>query len=204
MSGQNIGAYSLLAGSLIGSIGRIIAVEPSDSQLLFRRRNSARLPVPSNVCTTPIADAQRRLSLLTKDIPRSTLWNLPPPNPGLLTSTLDAELARIGGDMADSLAKFDVEGWDAAVILEARQWFSSGPEGMLIEANDFNERSPASWVQAFDLIRGYGFEFTWPEFETGQLHVFEQPGAVSPFGNYLILRPEATRLLKATLGGSSR
>jgi hypothetical protein len=203
MSGQNIGAYSLLAGSLIGSIGRIIAVEPSDSQLLFRRRNSARLPVPSNVCTTPIADAQRRLSVADEGHTTQHFVEPSASNPGLLTSTLDAELG-IGGDMADSLAKFDVEGWDAAVILEARQWFSSGPEGMLIEANDFNERSPASWVQAFDLIRGYGFEFTWPEFETGQLHVFEHPGEVSPFGNYLILRPEATRLLKATLGGSSR
>jgi FkbM family methyltransferase len=202
--GANIGSYSLLAASLIGSGGRIIAIEPSDSQLLFLRRNLARLPVPSTICTTPVADAERRLSFADEGHTTQHLVEPSGSNPALLTSTLDAELARIGGDMAGSFAKIDVEGWDAAVIVGAQQWLSSGPQGLLIEANDLNERSPVSWIQAFDLLRGYGFEFMWPEFATGRLHTFEHPGPVSPFGNYLILRPEEARSLKAALGGVHR
>jgi FkbM family methyltransferase len=201
--GANIGPYSLLAANLIGRGGRIIAIEPSNSQLLFLRRNLARLPTPSTICQTPVADAERRLSFADEGHTTQHLVE-PSASPALLTSTLDAELARIGGDMAGSFAKIDVEGWDAAVIVGAQQWLSSGPQGLLMEANDLNERSPVSWEQAFDLIHQFGFEFMWPEFATGRLHIFEHPGPVSPFGNYLILRAKEARWLKAALGGVHR
>jgi FkbM family methyltransferase len=183
--GANIGPYALLAGSLIGTSGRIIAIEPSQSQLLFLRRNLTRQPVPSSICTTPRADAERRLSFVDGGHSTQHLVEPSASRPTLLTSTLDAELARIGCDMTGSFAKIDAEGWDAAVVMGAQQWLSSRPQGLLMEANDLNERSPVSWMEAFHLILRYGFEFMWPEFAAGRLHTFEHPGPVSPFGNYL-------------------
>jgi FkbM family methyltransferase len=198
--GANIGPYSVFAGNLVGTQGRIIAIEPSERQLAFLRRNLARLPAPSTICPIAVADTPRSLSFVEQG---HTMQHLAESDRSyasrIRTSTLDVELARIGCNTTGSFAKIDVEGWDAAVILGAGEWLSSRPQGLLVEANDLSSRSSTPWAEAVKLINVHGFKFVWPEFAKGVLHSFDDPQPVSPFGNYLIVRPDDLGRLELAL-----
>ena len=65
--GANIGTYSVLAGELVGTGGRVFAVEPLASQLPYLRRNLSRMRAPSTVCTVPLADRERPMKLIGSD-----------------------------------------------------------------------------------------------------------------------------------------
>jgi FkbM family methyltransferase len=201
--GANIGPYSLLAGSLIGASGRIIAIEPSEDQLEFLRRNLARVAPRNWILTTPLADRERTLAFVDEGYTTQHLADTSVSDIARRTSTLDAELTRIGLDTVGSFAKIDVEGWDSAVILGAQRWLISKPQGLLMEANALSQRSPVPWAQAVSLLHGRGFEFIWPEFSAGRFHTFEQPPPISPFGNYLVLRSKEVQKLEQAVRAPS-
>jgi FkbM family methyltransferase len=193
--GANIGPYSVVAGELIGAAGRVFAVEPLADQLTYLRRNLARIPAPSNVCTAPLADSQRPMSMVGAG---ATTRYLGESSGGstVMTSTLDAELAKIGWQGAWDVAKIDIEGWEPAAILGARRWLASGPAGLILEANGLNRRCPVPWTEAVKVLHDHNMNFTWPSFETNSLHIFEDPAPESPFSDYLVLSPESRRLLE--------
>jgi FkbM family methyltransferase len=192
--GASIGSYSLLAGMLIGADGHVIAIEPSATELPYLRRNLRDISAKSTICTVPIADQPRVVSMAAPGPTLQHLVEAPQAiSTTLMTSTLGEELVRIGHRGSSDFAKIDVEGWEPAVIAGAREWLASRPMGLLVEANGLNSRSPVPWAESVDVLQGLGYEFTWPEFEQGVLHLFKEPGPVSPFGDYLVLVPE-TRL----------
>ena len=79
-----------------------------------------------------------------------------------MTSTLDAELDRIGWQGSGDFAKIDIEGWEPAAVLGARRWLDSGPDGLILEANGLDSRSPVLWDEAVRMLRDHDMDFTWP------------------------------------------
>jgi hypothetical protein len=118
----------------------------------------------------------------------------------MVTSTLDAELARLGCRDGGGFAKIDVEGWEPAVIAGARGWLASRPVGLLVEANGLNHRSPVPWAESVRILQEQGYTYLWAEFSTRVLHLFSDPGPASPFGDYLVLGPEARERIRRRAG----
>lgn len=193
--GANIGPYSVLAGELVGSAGRVFAIEPLADQLVYLRRNLARIPASISVCTVPIADAHRPMSMLGAGATTRYLGESSGDST-VMSSTLDAELDRIGWQSAGDFAKIDIEGWEPAAILGAREWLASDPDGLILEANGLNSRCPVPWSEAVKVLRDHNMDFTWPSFETNRLHIFEDPPPHSPYSDYLVLSPQSRRRLE--------
>jgi FkbM family methyltransferase len=196
--GANIGPYSVLASRLVGTSGRVIAFEPSNDELSYLRYNLRDVPAESMICTVPLADQARCTQLVSPGLTTQHLVESASSDIGIVTSTLDAELVRLGCQDSGGFAKIDVEGWEPAVITGARRWLASRPIGLLVEANDLNHRSPVLWSESVEILRGHGYEYTWPEFSHGVFHLFSEPGPTSSFENYLILTPEARKHLQRT------
>jgi FkbM family methyltransferase len=189
--GANLGSYSVLAGHLVGASGRIISVEPSPDQLSYLRYNLRDVPAETMICTDPLADQATRAQLAAPGLTTQHLVLSGSSDVEIMTSSLDAELARLGCRDGGGFAKIDVEGWEPAVIKGARGWLASRPVGLLVEANGLNHRSPVSWAESVEVLHGHGYEYTWPEFSNRVLHLFSKPQPKSPFEDYLILTPEA-------------
>ena len=189
--GANIGSYSVLAGRIVGTSGRIISVEPSPDQLSYLRYNLRDLPAETMICTDPLADQATHAQFVSPGLTTQHLVQSASSDVGIKTSTLDAELARLGYRDGGGFAKIDVEGWEPAVIKGAGGWLASRPVGLLVEANGLNYRSPVSWAESVEILHEHGYEYTWPEFSKKVLHLFSKPQPQSPFEDYLILTPEA-------------
>jgi FkbM family methyltransferase len=193
--GANIGSYSVLAGELVGAGGRVFAVEPLSGQLPYLSRNLSRIQASSTICTAPLADRQRATSLAGVG-PTTRYLDESARSQRVMTSTLDAELARIGWQSGGDFAKIDIEGWEPAAVLGATRWLASGPDGLILEANGLNRRCPIPWTEAVDVLRSHDMEFTWPSFHTRSLRIFEDPPPVSPSADYLVLSRVARRRLE--------
>jgi FkbM family methyltransferase len=196
--GANIGAYSVLAAELVGAEGHVVAVEPSPEQLIFLRQNLRDLPARTAISTLPLAD-RARVAELVEHGPTIQYLVEAAPDGAAPTSTLDNELARLGG-YKGGFAKIDVEGWEPAVIAGAGAWLSTRPTGLLIEANGLNQRSPVSWDDSVHILQAHEYEYTWPDFSRRVLHLFPNPGPAAPSGDYLVLTSEARECLQRTAG----
>jgi FkbM family methyltransferase len=198
--GANIGPYSVLAAGLVGASGQIVAVEPSTDQLACLRRNLQDLPAECLISTAPLADRPRAAGLVATGPTIQHFVESTASDAVMRTSTLDAELARLGCQDRGGFAKVDVEGWEPAVIAGAQRWLASRPGGLLVEANGLNHRSPVPWLESVQILRERGYEFAWAEFSKKTLHLFADPAPTSPFGDYLILVPEARERLQQVAG----
>jgi hypothetical protein len=54
--------------------------------------------------------------------------------------------------------------------------------------------------ESVQILRERGYEFAWAEFSKETLHLFADPAPTSPFGDYLILVPEARERLQQVAG----
>jgi FkbM family methyltransferase len=108
---------------MVGVTGRVLAVEPLDNQLAYLRRNLARVPASSFVCTAPLADAPGLMAMVGTGATTQYLDE----GSSVMTSTLDSELAKIGWNSGADFAKIDIEGWEPAALTGAREWVASGP-----------------------------------------------------------------------------
>jgi hypothetical protein len=70
------------------------------------------------------------------------------------------------------------------------------PSALILEANGLNHRCPVPWTEGVNLLRDHDMGLTWPNFETGQLHIFEDPAPKSPFLDYLVRSPKSRVRLK--------
>jgi FkbM family methyltransferase len=198
--GANIGPYSVLAAGLVGATGQVVAVEPSADQRSYLLRNLQDLPAECLISTAPLADRPRTAGLVATGPTIQHFVESTASDAVTWTSTLDAELARLGLQDRGGFAKVDVEGWEPAVIAGARRWLASRPGGLLVEANGLNHRSPVSWPESVQILRERGYEFTWAEVSKKTLHLFADPSPTSPFGDYLVLVREARERLQQVAG----
>ncbi len=196
--GASIGAYSVLAGSVVGPQGLVVAVEPAPQELPHLRSNLGRIASRTVVVTTALADERRSVRLRGG----STLQHLEEARgtASSVTSTLDEVLSGLDFDERRSFAKIDVEGWDSAVVAGGRAWLARRPIGLLLEANGLECRSPVAWSELVALVHNAGLRFVWPDFRDGAVHEFREPPARSPFDNYFALCPEALTRLSQAVG----
>lgn len=172
--GANIGLYSVLASSRVGDSGRVWAFEPSRQSYDRLVRN---LQLNNSTCVQPIrialADAPDKLSRLTSDVGYGDAYRYLLPTtehdaeiPGgeeVRATTLDACAAEYGIRDVD-LIKIDVEGGEYRALLGARKTLSENPNVRVVFESeaDWCERAGCRQQDAFDLLRGAGFQlYTW-------------------------------------------
>ena len=165
--------------------------------MIFLSQNLRDLPARTAISTLPLADRARVAELVQRGPTIQHLVEAAASDGAGQTSTLDAELTRLGGYQG-GFAKIDVEGWEPAVIAGARAWLATRPTGLLVEANGLNQRSPVSWDDSVQILRAHGYEYTWPDYSRGMLHVFPNPSPAAPSGDYLVLTAEARERLQRT------
>jgi FkbM family methyltransferase len=195
--GANVGYYTLLAASLVGNCGRVLAFEPSP--YAFERlvdaitRNNL-----SQVCAiqSGLSDGsgERRLFL------PSELGNHSPsmvPNGGgrpinVSVQQLDDWLAEHDVDCVD-LMKIDVEGFEPNVIKGAAKCIQQGKvRAILCEFNKYwLETNGSSSSLLYDLLTSFGFISSQgePDFEPGVQNLLftfrEQPESTRSSSNQI-------------------
>src|SRR5258707_2202086 len=161
--GANVGYYTLLAASLVGPRGQVLAFEPSpyafDRLVDAITRNDM-----SQVCAiqSGLSDGsgEKRLFLPNQQGNHSPSMV---PNAGghpinVSVRQLDDWLAEHDVDCVD-LMKIDVEGFEPNVIKGAAKYIQQGRvRAILCEFNNYwLETNGSSSLQLYDLLKGFGF-----------------------------------------------
>jgi FkbM family methyltransferase len=169
--GANVGYYSLLALSLVGEGGRVLAFEPAE-------RPRARLrSILGDVPNVVILD--RALGARTETATLYVDRELDNDTPTMVASEggvpvevsvirLDDCAAELGVERID-LLKLDVEGWEPHVLDGASGLLSRGEIGALLcELNEFwLHRTGTSAERLYQRILGLGFVDTTPDLPLG-------------------------------------
>jgi len=160
--GANVGYFTLLASSLVGATGRVVAVEPSPSAFAALARATADL---GNVSAVPVglSDSSGTLALY---VPPEAHGNHAPTmiaTPGwqevrVEVLTLDELTARHGLERID-LLKLDVEGHEARILGGAVRALSERRIGaVLCEFNDYWLRQAGSSpAEVWRMLSDHGF-----------------------------------------------
>lgn len=177
--GANVGYYTLLAASLVGSGGRVLAFEPSpyafDRLVETIERNSL-----SQVCAiqSGLGDGsgEGRLFLPLRDNHSPSMV----PNGG--GHSINVSVRRLDDWLSDhevdcvDLMKIDVEGFEPNVIKGATKYINCGKvRAILCEFNEYwLERNGCRPAQLYDLLTSLGFVSAQgePDFESGVQNLF--------------------------------
>lgn len=192
--GASIGSHSSQASRYLPPSASIVAFEPNPSEAKWLKRNLSALSRPSTVIEEALADK-----------PGTALFQFEGPTTSHLgtsgrpidVNTLDIVMHRLS--IRRAFLKIDVEGWEPAVILGGLEWLSEYPHSILMEANGLNQRCPIPWSTAVDALRRLGYSFWWPDWRSQTLLQFSDPPPISPYDNYLVLRPSDATLLERAL-----
>jgi FkbM family methyltransferase len=155
-SGANVGYYTLLAGSLVGEAGLVIAFEPSPYAFarLLNTVEDNHLP-QVQVLQAGLSDVSGELQLympkLSGNHTPSMIANDGGTAINVTTHRLDEYLTNAGIDHVD-LLKLDVEGFEPNVIRGAEGYIQSGRIHALL--CEFNQ----PWLEANDSSPGQLFE----------------------------------------------
>jgi FkbM family methyltransferase len=199
--GANIGSYSMRASKLVGERGSVLALEPLASEYRRLRNNTQRL---GNVVLVQAAAGATagRLRLAGTGQTTHHLSTAPSTNgegDTVPVLTLDQAIADHGLLGSEAFVKMDVEGWEPAVIAGAASWLSSsGPTGLIVEANGLQSRcaDSATWEDAVRILHLAGFEFFEYDHTSRTLTAVARPGPVAARGDYIVLRPGAVARAK--------
>jgi FkbM family methyltransferase len=160
--GANIGLYSLLAASRVGSRGRVVAFEPSPyCQDRLQATVKANAISQITIERTALGDAPGELELVVEHQglhSPSFLAKEGDLRYRVPVTTFDAYLARSGLGHVD-LMKIDVEGFEPNVIRGAAAALRQGAVGaILCELNEvWLGRNASSPDQLDGMIRSFGF-----------------------------------------------
>lgn len=152
--GANHGYFTLLAASLVGEAGRVVAFEPNPrvfAQLLTHvRLNGFERRTALHPCALSDSPAEQAALYVSRDAVNSGLSSLTPSPEQLATGglspdttvtvrvdTFDRWAATQGPDRID-LVKIDVEGAEAAVVAGMEQTLRAGRIGALIVETPWN------------------------------------------------------------------
>jgi len=162
--GANVGYFSLMAASLVGVEGTVVAFEPSPYAFdrLARTIEDNQL-TQVRAIQAALGDSSGTLQIFVPKLPGNhtpTMVANDGGNPiNVATHTLDEFLGDCGIDRID-LMKIDVEGFEPNVLRGAKSYLENGKiNAILIEFNrlwlEANNSSPAQLYQ--DII-SYGYE----------------------------------------------
>jgi len=167
--GANLGIYTLVASSIVGPAGRVIAIEPSFQSLPILRKNIA-INGLTNVLPLSVA--------LTEKAGSAWLYHGPDPsqnslgkNPSrngvgeeVMTETLDSVLLQACVDRVDVI-KMDAEGSEELILRGATRVLKSERPIVVFEFQpEAAQRLGLSPTGAWDLLESLRYEF----FRTGR------------------------------------
>lgn len=165
--GANVGYFSLLAASVVGSSGKVIAFEPTPT-VADRLRENVLLNRLANVTVIQAAVSERdghaRL-FQSADPEANSLYGQPSTGTSLdvATVTLDDELLRrkVAGV---HLIKLDAEGSELAVLKGARRVLTTERPAIVMELNPLAlETGGTTPEEVLRLLTEYGYR--WEEIE---------------------------------------
>jgi FkbM family methyltransferase len=166
--GANVGLYSVLAATMVGSKGAVYCFEPNEASLHFLRRNMARVACRTGVFGVALSDGTEEELELSVPAQGFDAWatlgsintlDAVVTKRRVQASTLDAIQAQ-AGLAAPSAIKLDVEGWEARVLRgSASIWRSADPPMLMVELCDrASEGAGSSSQELLRLVEGFGLE----------------------------------------------
>jgi FkbM family methyltransferase len=163
-AGANIGLYTVVAATLVGDRGTVVAVEPSAATCALLRRN-VELNGLHNVVVVQKALSDATGTARLFHVAGAPNYSLGEPPGGtstyedVETVTLD-ELVR-AYELSDvSCVKIDVEGAESLVLRGAEDTLSRWHPSVILEVNDRNAaRMGASQADAAALLVAQGYRF---------------------------------------------
>jgi FkbM family methyltransferase len=168
--GANAGFFTLMAAALVGPAGRVLCFEPDEGNNARLRRNIAlngfgNVTVVDQPALAAVADVN--LYINSDNSGGTAVWDVgrhpdnelsrqSPKMQSLVSTTVDAEIARLGLTGA-RLIKVDTEGADHSVLLGAAALLGGGSTPYVVaELHEFGLAQMGSSQAAF---RGYMAQF---------------------------------------------
>lgn len=160
--GANIGSYSLLARSKIGSQGHVDAFEPNQSTADLLREN-VKLNQLNNITVHQcgVAESAAQINLvLTGDDCTSYIDANKKQNQQTVDSN-HIQVVRLDEYLDDkiyAMAKFDIEGYEPFAIRGAKKWLeNANPPVMLVELAGYSKRHGISTSDFVDELKKQGY-----------------------------------------------
>ena len=157
--GANIGDFSLLAASVTGSAGRVLAFEPEATNCCLIKRNIELNGYKNiEVFQLALSDSNGEASLYLGDRCdyHSLLKDQPERKAGVIavkTRTLDSFLEEFGQDRVDMI-KVDVEGAELKVLRGAREMLRRNPNVVILL--ELHPRMGVNPAEVCDFLRQLG------------------------------------------------
>jgi FkbM family methyltransferase len=167
-AGANIGLYTGLLSSLVGSAGKVISVEPDpDNCAALRAAVEANRWANVECHCCALHDKQDSL-LLVRDPCNSgnhALANGPLlPEAGSLNTVEGRSLDEVVGERLVDFVKIDVQGWELRVLQGAQKILASGaPLSLLVELWPQGlQRNGSSAQEVLELLESFSFRLLDP------------------------------------------
>ena len=167
--GANVGAYTLLAASLVGPAGRVDAFEPGGLEVERLRENVALNGLAQvHVHEAAIADSPGRARFTTGRKSSNRLDEAAGAATVLVT-TLDEALP----DGSYAMAKLDLEGAEPLALRGAEKHLNAwNPPVLVLELVDrFVRRYGPSALEVADWLRERGYDLAWYDVSTNTLNL---------------------------------
>jgi FkbM family methyltransferase len=157
--GANIGYYTLLASRIVGSDGRVVAIEPLPRNITFLERH-IRLNDAGNVMVVPLACSDTSGQATFHEGANAALGRLASRSPieavngrarEIVTSTLDDIVRRYG--LQPDMIKIDVEGAELAVLEGARDTIAAAAPILVLSVHSGDLRR-----DCVDLLEKLGYQ----------------------------------------------
>lgn len=160
--GASYGMYSVVAASIVGPTGRVVAIEADEASVEVLSGNLERFDVPSHPFLGAASDRRQQLSFFVDaDVSRSGLSAY---QEGTAACTVEAHriddvLGSLGVDKVDAV-KLDIEGAEEVALRGALDMLRSSHPTVIFEANCLAaERLGLERNGAWELLAGEGYQF---------------------------------------------
>lgn len=196
--GANLGIYTLVASSIVGHLGRVIAFEPSAQSFPLLQKNIV-LNSLTNVCALPAALSEKRGTVRLYHAPCCSSGNslahhpsFPESFENVTAETLDDFLQRMPAGRVD-LIKMDVQGAEELVLRGAQKVLASMNPAIVFE---FWPEGAAllglSPYGAWDLLEALGYRFFTVGYDSAIESINSAP-TESTYSNVLAIHHEKLR-----------